>query len=97
MIKITQHGKMRMRERTSFNSKERKTLYNEALHKGLTPNDIQDIKFKNYLLSKPNCKIKVYRGYIFIHSKNSGRLYTMYEIPEKFRGGNNYGKSSCNS
>lgn len=96
-MKITKHGKKRMKERTPFNFKERKNLYKEALHKGLTPNDIQDTRFKNYLLSKPNCKIKVYRGYIFIHSKNGGRLYTMYEIPERFKGGNNYGKSSCDS
>lgn len=84
-MKITKHGQSRMRERTPLNSKERKTLYKEALHKGKSPNDITDEKFKNYLLSKPNCKVKVYKGYIFIHSKNSGRLYTMYEVPEKWR------------
>ena len=87
-MKITKHGKHRMRERTPFNSKERKTLYRDALRNGKTPNDITDIVFKKYLLSKPNCKIKIYKGYIFIHSKNSGRLYTMYEIPKRFNGGN---------
>lgn len=95
-MKISKHAQKRMKERTSFNSKERKTLYREALHIGKTPNDIKDLGFKKYLLSKQNnCKIKIHKGYIFIHSKNSLRLYTMYEVPEKWR--DIYGKSSCNS
>lgn len=96
-VRISEHGKRRMRQRTPFNSKGRKTLYREALHYGKNPNDIKDEKFKQYLLSKQkNCKIKIYRGYLFIHSKNSGRLYTMYKVPNKYMEVAN-GKSSCNS
>ena len=95
-MKISKHAQKRMRERTTLNHAERRKLFNEALHKGLTPNDIQDQGFRNYLLFKQaRCKIKIYKGYIFIHSKNGGQLYTMYEIPRKWR--NSYDKSSGNT
>lgn len=82
--KISNHAKLRMRERTELNHKERVKLFNNALSNGKSINDISDKKLKEFLLSKPNCKIKLYNGYIFIYSKNSKRLYTMYKLPEKF-------------
>jgi hypothetical protein len=74
-----------MRERTAFNSRERRSLFREALQYGKSPASIDNKDFQNYLLSKPNCKVKVYKGYVFIYSKNSKQLYTMYEIPKKYK------------
>lgn len=88
-MKLSIHSKQRMRERTPFNSKERRGLFREALLYGKSPVEIDNERLKNYLLSKPKCKVKAYRGYIFIYSKNSKRLYTMYEIPERFKSGEN--------
>lgn len=87
MIKrtISNHGRMRMKERTGLNHKERKKFFDEAVLKGKSPNDITDEEIKKFLLSKQiNCKVKLYKGYVFIHSKNSKRLYTMYKLPDKF-------------
>lgn len=82
-MKMSEHSKKRMRERTDYNHKERKLLFREALDKGKSPNDIKDEEIKKYLLSKPKCKTKLYKGYVFIYSKNSKQLYTMYKLPEK--------------
>ena len=86
-MKLSNHIKKRMKERTNYNHQERKTLFQKALQYGKSANDIKDKKLKQYLLSKPNCKVKLYDGYIFIHSKNSKQLYTMYELPDEFKEG----------
>lgn len=83
-MKLSNHSKQRMRERTDFNHQERRRLFRDALHNGLTIERIKDEKFKKFLLSKNKCKIKIYKGYIFIYSKNNKQLYTMYPIPERF-------------
>ena len=86
-MKLSKHSKLRMRERTPFNSDERRKLCREALDYGKSLNQIEDKKLKNYIWSKSRyCKIKVYKGYMFLYSKNSHQLYTMYEIPERFKG-----------
>ena len=86
-MKLSNHSKIRMRERTAFNSRERYSLFREALQYGKSLNQIEDKKLKNYIWSKSRyCKIKVYKGYMFLYSKNSHQLYTMYEIPERFKG-----------
>lgn len=82
-MKLSLHSKYRMRERTDFNHRERKNLFKEALMKGKSPHDIKDVKIKAFLMSKPNCKIKLYKGYVFIYSKNSHQLYTMYKLPDE--------------
>ena len=84
-MKLSNHSKIRMRERTAFNSRERYSLFREALQYGKSPANVDDKNFQNYLLSKPNCKVKVYKGYVFIYSKNSKQLYTMYEISKKYK------------
>ena len=87
-MKVSRHGKMRMRERTPFNHKERTTLFKKALTLGKAPYSIKNEELKQYLYSKEkyNSKVKLYNGYVFIHSKNAKRLYTMYELPEKYKG-----------
>lgn len=87
-MKLSQHSKLRMRQRTNFNHRERRSLFRDALTKGESPNNIKNEKVKNFLMSKKNCGIKLYKGYVFIYSKHSKQLYTMYELPDKLRGDN---------
>ncbi len=88
-MKLSQHSKYRMRQRTDFNHRQRKSLFREALAKGKSPQDVKDERIKNFLLGKPNCKVKLYKGYVFIYSKNAHQLYTMYKLPDELSGGNN--------
>ena len=83
-MKLSQHSKQRMRERTNLNHQERRMLFRHALDNGKSPQEIKDENLKSYLKEKGNCKIKIYKGYIFIYSKNGKQLYTMYEIPKQF-------------
>ena len=82
--KVSKHGQMRMKQRTQLNHRERATMLREALNKGQTPQQVEDELLRGYLLSKVrfNSKVKLYKGYVFIYSRNSHRLYTMYELPE---------------
>lgn len=85
-MKISKHGKLRLKERANINTNQL-AFYKNALRKGKSYGSIKDERIKNYLLSKENThsKAKLYKGYVFIHSKNSKQLYTMYELPEKYR------------
>lgn len=83
-MKLSNHSKLRMKERTDYNHLERKRLFKEALLKGKSANDIKDKKLKHYMMSKPKCKVKLYKGYVFIYSKISHQLYTMYKLPDEF-------------
>ena len=86
-MKISKHGKIRMKERTSYNHKERHLLFRYALIRGKNPQDIKDEKLRNYMKSKQGIKgsnIKLYKDYVFIYSKHGKRLYTMYKLPEHF-------------
>lgn len=85
-MKLSEHGKQRMKERAGLNHRERIRMFSEAVHKGKSPNDVsikKNKELKEYLSSKGNCKVKLYKGYVFIYSKNSQRLYTMYKLPER--------------
>ena len=84
--KITKHASIRMKERTKFNHKERYYLFKKAIKYGKNPQDIKDESLQGYMYSKRrNAYIKLYRGYIFIYSRNTKRLYTMYELPKCFK------------
>lgn len=87
-MKLSQHSKLRIRERTTFNHKERRQLFKNALQNGKSINDIEDKRVRNFVNSKQqyNSKIKLYKDYVFIYSKNSHQLYTMYELPEELKG-----------
>ena len=83
-MKISNHAKMRIRERTDLNRSERKKLFRMALDKGQSLQDIKNeevAKFVEHVQEKGNCKVKVYLNYIFIYSKNRKLLYTMYKLP----------------
>ena len=80
-----------MRERTEYNHKERIKLFRKALDEGKSLQEIEDKNVKSYVASKEKmCKIKLYKDYLFIYSKNSHQLYTMYKLPEGMVGKEKY-------
>ena len=86
-MKLTNHSIQRMKERAGVRYNERIKLFKQALLKGKSPMELKDDKLKKYLLSKQHPhknKVKLYKGYVFVYSMNS-KLYTMYELPERFR------------
>ena len=84
-MKISNHAKMRMRERTEMNHQERRKLFRHALLYGKSPGNLKEGVVRDFLELKENkggCKVKLYKGYLFLYSKNSHQLYTMYKCPE---------------
>ena len=85
-MKLSKHSKQRMKERTNLNHDARKNLFQKALQYGKSPTQLKEGPIRKYLESKQwRCKVKLYNGYVFVYSKNTKILYTMYELPEKFR------------
>ena len=85
-MKLSLHSKQRINERTNIDKGNQKQFFRAALDKGKSPSRLKNGKLKEYLIARENnCKIKVYKGYIFIHSKNSKRLYTIYKIPDELK------------
>lgn len=84
-MKVSHHATQRMLERANINRKNQKQFFRGALNRGLSYGQVNDEILKNYLKSieSSGCKAKLYKGYIFIHSKNSKQLYTMYKVPDK--------------
>lgn len=87
-MKLSNHGKVRMRERTPFNHKERMKLFKNALRYGGNWRHNKNKELVKFLESKETWKsqVKLYKGYVFVHSRISKQLYTMYELPEKYKG-----------
>lgn len=87
-MKLSHHGKIRISQRIGIDKREQKQFFKSALLHGKSPRDFpEDSEIGNFLLKKEengNCKAKLYKGYVFIHSKNSKRLYTVYKLPSKF-------------
>lgn len=85
-MKISRHAKKRMRERTELNHKERIGLFRKALDNGKSVQEIKDLRVKKYLSGKQTkcSKVKLYRGYVFVYSKNKHQLYTMYKLPSEY-------------
>ena len=83
-MKLSKHAKIRIRQRTDLNHVERRNLFKMALTNGLSIRQIKNAKIRTYLMKKIqyNCRIKLYKGYVFIYSRNSKQLYTMYKLPE---------------
>lgn len=84
-MKLSKHSKKRMIERAGVNSHQL-LFYKNALREGKSPGQIKDEKIRNFLLSKENWNsmVKLYKGYVFVHSRNSKQLYTMYKLPYKY-------------
>lgn len=83
-MKLSKHSKLRLRQRTNYNHKERRQIFRDALNNGKTFNQIKDDKIKDFMKRRSvNCKVKLYKGYLFFYSKNSHQLYTMYKLPDE--------------
>ena len=84
-MKLSLHSKLRMEERAKIDTRNQKPFYANALKKGKSPNDLKEGFLKQYLLSKQRkkSKVKLYRGYVFVYSRNNKQLYTMYELPKE--------------
>ena len=84
-IKVSKHAKIRMRERTDLNHRERLSLFRKALDNGKSVQEIKDEDVKRFLSGKQRVcsKVKLYQNYVFVYSKNKHRLYTMYKLPEE--------------
>lgn len=85
-MRLSKHSMMRLTQRANIEKRNQKEFFRAALRKGKSPNNIKDQNLQNFLYAKEStgCKTKVYKNYIFIHSKNGKTLYTMYEIPKHF-------------
>ena len=83
-MKLSKHSKLRMKERTTLKRTEMLKFFKLAVKKGKCIEQIKNEKIKHYLASKKhfNSQVKLYCGYVFIYSRNSMRLYTMYKLPE---------------
>ena len=89
MYKISRHGKLRLLERTHVDRTNIRNLFNSAIKNGSAPNNMKKGKIRDFLLSKEryNSKVKLYKGYVFVYSKNNKRLYTVYKLPKELEGG----------
>lgn len=84
-MKLSNHSKDRMRERVGIKSKAiQENFFRNALIKGLSPEQVEDDTLKMRLKSreKYNSKVKYYKGWVFVYSRNSHRLYTMYKLED---------------
>ena len=90
-MKISNHAKIRMKERLSLKHRERRQLFRLALKKGKCIQQIKDKRTHDYLVSKQryNSQIRLYNDYVFVYSRNSHQLYTMYKLPDYLKKGEN--------
>lgn len=90
-MKTSKHSRMRMRERTDLNHNERRMLFRNALDKGKSKQEIKNPEIRDFISKKDrHCKVKLYNDYIFIYSKVSKQLYTMYKLPNNLLGKEEY-------
>lgn len=81
--KLTYHGRHRVSERVT-RVQNKVSLVGRVSRLGKTKN-MYFGKFHQYLDSKSkNGKIKVYQEYIYILTKNSRKLITVYPVPRKY-------------
>lgn len=84
-MKLSSHSKDRMRERVGIKSKSiQENFFRNALLKGVSPEQVEDETLRMRLKSreKYNSKVKYYKGWVFVYSRNSHRLYTMYKLED---------------
>lgn len=84
-MKLSKHSRNRLKERANIKSQKiQENFFKNALKYGTKPEQIEDIKLKNYLKSKQryNSEVKLYKGWVFVYSKNSHQLYTTYKLEE---------------
>ena len=83
-MKISKHAKVRIKERTSLDTQERRIIFRLALSKGKSIQEVKNARIKRFMKSKTryNSQCKLYKDFVFIYSKNSHQLYTMYKLPD---------------
>lgn len=84
-MKLSNHSKERMKQRANIKSaKIQENFFRNALKNGITPEQVDDELLKQRLKSrvKYNSKVKYYKGWVFVYSRNSKQLYTMYKLEE---------------
>lgn len=84
-MKLSKHSKDRMRERVNIKSQKiQENFFRNALQKGISPDQAEDEILKMRLKSreKYNSKVKYYKGWVFVYSRNSHQLYTMYKLED---------------
>jgi len=86
-MKLSKHSKIRLKERTTLNHAERRQIFRLALTNGICIDKVKNERIKRFMMSKQryNSQVKLYRGYVFIYSRNSHQLYTMYELPNDLK------------
>ena len=84
-MKLSKHSKQRMREKAGLKSNEMMKMYKMAMKHGKRVAQIKDQTIKSYLAPKQkfNSRIVLYNDYVFVHSKNSKQLYTIYKLPKE--------------
>lgn len=82
-MKLSKHSIERMRERANV-SRHQENFFRNALRYGKDISQITDEKLKRKLQGriKYNSTLKVYKNYVFIYSRNSHQLYTMYSLED---------------
>lgn len=82
-MKLSRHSKERMKERANVMANQT-AFFRNALDNGLSPEQVEDKVLKQRLKSreKYNSRVKFYKGWVFVYSKNSKQLYTMYKLEE---------------
>lgn len=84
-MKLSKHSRERLKQRANIKSQKiQENFFRNALRNGVSPEDIQDKQLQLKLKAKEryNSKIKIYKGYVFIYSRNSHQLYTTYKMEE---------------
>ena len=85
MSRLTEHAKKRVKQRIK-NNRNSNELLTRALRKGKVKERYIG-EFYDYLAKKSEqgAKIKVYKDNIYVISKNSKRLVTVYGVPAKYK------------
>lgn len=84
-MKLSKHSRERLKQRANIKSQKiQDNFFRNALRNGITPEQVEDEQLKLKLKSreKYNSKVKYYKGWVFVYSKNSHQLYTMYKLEE---------------
>ena len=84
-MKLSKHSKDRMKQRVGIKSEKiAKNFFKNALKNGVSPEQVEDSLLRQRLKSreKYNSKVKLYKGWVFVYSKNSKQLYTMYKLED---------------
>lgn len=88
-MKLSNHSKKRLKERTGLEERAQRELFKSALNKGLSLQkamceeyDCNVISFLKKKSRNGKVGMKIYKGFVFIHSKNAKQLFTVYKCPK---------------